>query len=270
MQGTLIALGAGHMGSAIVQGMLKNGHTNIKVIDPDGNKLTPFRDAGLAVDVTLTSVAPDDIIMLAMPPQAYHEFASSNPLVHGHPGLIVSVMAGIKIETISESLRATQIVRTIPNTPSEVFQGMTVYCASPETTAENLAKCKQVLESFGRSVQVDEESLIDPATALCGGGPAFAAYFVDAMQRFARDVGFDEDAAKLITVQVLKGTAELLAASPKPPMQICKEVMTPNGTTERGIWHFDQMGFGDIVKAALGKSTDRSAELGVILNRAST
>lgn len=269
MQGTLIALGAGHMGSAIVQGMLKNGYTNIKVIDPASEKLTPFREAGLPVDVSLTSVSPNDIIMLAMPPQAFHEFANDNHLVHGHPGLIVSVMAGITIETISESLRATQIVRTIPNTPSEVFQGMTVYCASRLTTAENLEQCKQVLESFGRSVQVSEESLIDPATALCGGGPAFAAYFVDAMQRFALGVGFDEAAAKLITIQVLKGTAELLAATRKQPMQICKEVMTPNGTTERGIWHFDEMGLGNIVMQALGKSTDRSSELGVILNRAS-
>ncbi len=267
MLGTLVVLGAGHMGGAIVRGMLKAGSSNIRLIDPNPDKLKVFQQAGVMVDTSLMSIDRDDVVMLAMPPQAFRPFANEDKIVQGHPGLVISVMAGIQIRMICEALKVSQVVRTIPNTPSEVFQGMTVYYASPDTNSTNLERCQDILESFGKAVQVEDEALIDPATALCGGGPAFVAYFVDAMQSFALEAGFDEDAAKLITVQVLRGTAELLEATRKPSMQICREVMTPNGTTERGIWHFDQMGLGNIVATALGKSTARSRELGMVLNQ---
>jgi pyrroline-5-carboxylate reductase len=174
-------------------------------------------------------------------------------------------MAGIRISSIQQMLGTQNVVRSIPNTPSEVFEGMTVYCRS-SSVDENLArKARDVLESFGRAVEVSDEALIDPATALCGGGPAFVAYFADALQEFGIKAGISEDAALAITIQLLRGTSALLATTGKPAMQLCREVMTPGGTTERGIWHFDEEGLGGTVLDALTKSSARSRELGLVI-----
>jgi pyrroline-5-carboxylate reductase len=111
-------------------------------------------------------------------------------------------------------------------------------------------------------VEVAHEALLDPATALCGGGPAFVAYFADAMQDFALASGFGADNARRMTLQILRGTAALIAASGKQPSRICSEVMTPGGTTERGIACFDEFGVRHAVREALARASARSGELG--------
>jgi pyrroline-5-carboxylate reductase len=265
VKNTLVLFGAGHMGSAIARGILRTGNTDLRIIDPDLSKLQEFRALGIRSDTACLDLAPNDVLMLAMPPQVFGAFSSGTPCVHHHQGLVISVMAGIRIGSIQQMLGTQNVVRSIPNTPSEVFEGMTVYCRS-SSVDENLArKARDVLESFGRAVEVSDEALIDPATALCGGGPAFVAYFADALQEFGIKAGISKDAARAITIQLLRGTSALLATTGKPAMQLCREVMTPGGTTERGIWHFDDAGLGGTVLDALAKSSARSRELGLVV-----
>lgn len=264
MRNTLVLFGAGHMGSAIVRGMLRSGVKNLRIIDPDASRLEEFSRLGLSVDTRCTSVSADDALMLAMPPQAFAAFAAETLCVHCHRGLVISVMAGIRIESIQRMLRVEHVVRAIPNTPSEVFEGMTAYCRSSTVKEELVEYARSILESFGRSVEVHQESLIDPATALCGGGPAFVAYFADALLQFGVKSGITDETARAITIQLLWGTAELLSVSHKSPIQLCREVMTPGGTTERGIWHFDTSALTRTVVDALDKSSSRSRELGQI------
>jgi len=261
----LVLFGAGHMGSAIARGMLRTGNSDLRIIDPDLSKLQEFRAQDIHTDTACLDVAPNDVLMLAMPPQVFGAFASDTPCVHYHQGLVISVMAGIRINSIQQMLGTPNVVRSIPNTPSEVFEGMTVYCRS-SLVDENLAReARDVFESFGRAVEVSDEALIDPATALCGGGPAFVAYFADALQEFGVQAGLSKDAALAITIQLLRGTSALLATTGKPAMQLCREVMTHGGTTERGIWHFDDQGVGGAVLDALTKSSARSRELGQVI-----
>lgn len=263
MQDTLVLFGAGRMGAAIARGMLRSGNTNLRIIDPDLSKLEEFGAIGIRTDTVCLDLAPNDALMLAMPPQAFGAFSSDTPSVHHHQGLVISVMAGIRINSIQKMLGTQKVVRSIPNTPSEVFEGMTVYCRSSSVDEHLARKARDILESFGRTVEVSDEALIDPATALCGGGPAFVAYFADALQEFGIRSGISKDAALAITIQLLRGTSALLATTGKPAMQLCREVMTPGGTTERGIRHFDDEGFGRTVLDALTKSCARSRELGL-------
>lgn len=266
MKKTLVLFGAGHMGSAIARGLLRTGNNNFRIVDPDPAKLHEFRAAGIQTESACSNLSSDDVLMLAMPPQAFAKFVAETPCTQGHRGLVISVMAGIRIRSIRQMLRTPNVVRSIPNTPSEVFEGMTVYCRS-SSVDDALAKAAQdVLASFGRFVEVGEEALIDPATALCGGGPAFVAYFADALQKYGVNAGLSEDAARSIIVQLLRGTAELMATTGKPAMQLCREVMTPGGTTERGIWHFDGEGLTGTVVDALAKSSARSHELGLAIS----
>jgi len=267
MKNTLVLFGAGHMGSAIARGMLRKGYTDFRIIDPDLGKLQEFIALDICTDTVCRDVAPDDVLILAMPPQAFGAFSLDTPCVHNHRGLVISVMAGIRISSIQQMLGTQNIVRSIPNTPSEVFEGMTVYCRSASVD-QNLARtARNVLKAFGRAVEVSDESLIDPATALCGGGPAFVAYFADALQEFGVKAGISKEAALAITIQVLRGTSTLLATTGKPAMQLCREVMTPGGTTERGIRHFDDASLSNTIVDALTKSSARSRELGLVVTK---
>src|SRR5262245_61212597 len=123
------------MGLAIIRGLMRQGHHNILVIDPKQERRDLLRQQlGITVLPQSPTLKDDAIAVLAMPPQAFADFAKTSPIPRNHRGPVVSVMAGVKLATIAESLGVTQIVRSIPNTPSEVLQGMTVYCAHPETT----------------------------------------------------------------------------------------------------------------------------------------
>ena len=250
------------MGSAIANGLLKGDSAKPGIIDSNEERLVGFRARGLTCSTSLDQISPDELVVIALPPQAFPAFSANAKLLKRHEAPIVSVMAGTRMAEISRLLDVSQVVRSIPNTPSEVYAGMTVFCASPTMKAESVNRAISVFEKLGKTVQVDDESLIDAATALCGGGPAFTAFFADAMQRFAVAAGFDSKEAAIIAQQVLRGTADLIEASGKPAMQICREVMTPRGTTERGIRHFEETGLRDIVMGALARSAQRSRELG--------
>jgi len=121
---------------------------------------------------------------------------------------------------------------------------------------------QQLLGVIGHFVAVDNEELIDTATALCGGGPAFFAYFADCMRQQAESAGFGRADASAIVIQLLRGTAILMSESGKSAMQLCREVMTPGGTTERGIDVFEERKLRSIVEDALSRSAQRSRELG--------
>jgi pyrroline-5-carboxylate reductase len=267
MANKVVMLGAGHMGSAMIAGMLADRDIQVRVVDPDPSKLGPHLAKGVSASVGLGNLAPDETIVLAMPPQAFPAFAAHLPFGEaGHPGGIISVMAGVRIATIQAQLRSALVVRAIPNTPSEVFEGMTAFCAAPGIPHELIERTAQILGSIGETLQVESEDLIDPATALCGGGPAFVAYFADALQQFAIGAGFSEGQSRLMATQVLRGTAVLLEKSGRPARQLCQEVMTPNGTTERGIRFFEHAGLARTVNDALLASSDRSRELGIASN----
>jgi pyrroline-5-carboxylate reductase len=263
---TLVLFGAGHMGSAIARGMLRTGTADLRIIDPNPSALQEFRALGIRTDTACPDLAPNDVLMLAIPPQAFGAFSSDTPSARHHRGLVISVMAGVRIGSIQQMLGAPNVVRSIPNTPSEVFEGMSVYCRSPSVDEELARRARNILESFGRAVEVNDEALMDPATALCGGGPAFVAYFADALQEFGTKAGLSKDAALAIVIQLLRGTSALLEGTGKPAMQLCREVMTPSGTTERGIWHLDEEGLGRTVLDALSKSSARSRELGLAID----
>ncbi|RMI31865.1 pyrroline-5-carboxylate reductase family protein [Nocardia stercoris] len=258
----IVMVGCGHMGFAIVRGLLGSApDCAIVAVETSPQRremLTEF--GGIAVTDEL-EIAPGDFVVIAVPPQVFGDFAAAQRHKFAPETPVLSVMAGLNAGTIAEALGTTQVVRSIPNTPSEVFQGMSVYYAGPAVAENTVAQSDLLLKAIGKALRVDSEELIDDATAFCGGGPAFVSYIVDAFCQFAADRGFTAEAGREMAVQVFGGTATLIAHSDKPPMQLCREVMTPNGTTERGIAAFDAAELKNSVMTALAASAQRSREL---------
>ncbi len=255
-------IGGGHMGLAIARGLVRSDPpVDLCVVETN-----PDRRAVLTQEPGFTTAEsmPTDhgaLIVLAVPPQQFSDFAATARARFRPDTPVLSVMAGLTVQQIKDQLGTAQVVRSIPNTPSEVFYGMTVYYADAEVQDSTIAATELLLTSIGQALRVFEEKLIDDATALCGGGPAFISYIADSFCKFALSRGFTQAQSLLMTTQVFRGTAELIGSSNRPPMQLCQEVMTPQGTTERGIAKFDEYQLPQSLVAALTASADRSREL---------
>ncbi|MEU0544251.1 pyrroline-5-carboxylate reductase dimerization domain-containing protein [Nocardia sp. NPDC005978] len=264
-----VIIGCGHMGLAIARGLLGAAPDRpvVAVETSPERRAVLAQYPGLEVTAEL-SIAPGDFLVLAVPPQVFGEFAAARRHLFAPDTPVLSVMAGLNAATIAAALGTSQVVRSIPNTPSEVFQGMSVYYADDAVSADTVAQADLLLRAIGKALRVQDEELIDDATALCGGGPAFVSYIVDAFCQFAAARGFTEAAGREMAVQVFGGTATLIGESDKPPMQLCREVMTPNGTTERGIAAFEAAELKNSVLAALAASAQRSRELAAAMSGA--
>lgn len=257
----VVLTGCGHMGLAIAQGLLRSPDAPAVVaVERDAGRREVLADvAGLTVTDVLAP-APGDLVVLAVPPQDFDALADASRDVL-HPGQpVLSVMAGVTAARIAQALGTDEVVRAIPNTPSEVFGGMSVWYALPAATAV-VAQAEALLGTIGKALRVEREELVDDATAICGGGPAFVSYIVDAFCRFGEDRGFSPDESRFMAAQVFSGSAALIAGSSKPPMQLCREVMTAGGTTERGIAVFEAAELTATVSSALAASAGRSREL---------
>lgn len=260
--GRVVIVGCGHMGLAMVRGLLgaRPGH-DLVIVETSSHRRDTLSEHYSLSPASEFVILEEDLIVLAIPPQVFGDFAREQRHKFGSGTAVLSVMAGLTCQSISQALGTSQVVRAIPNTPAEVFEGMSVYYADRAVSQETVSRADQLLKAIGNAIRVTREDLVDDATAICGGGPAFVSYLVDAFCQFAASCGFAESAGRAMAVQVFSGTAALIAESTKAPMQLCREVMTPNGTTERGIAALDAAGAQTAILAALAASARRSREL---------
>lgn len=171
--------------------------------------------------------------MLAVPPQQFESMLAANPVLCRHRGPVVSVMAGITHATLVRLLGHDAVVRAIPNTPSEVAQGVTMYYAPSDADVALIDSARQIFDVIGLSLRVKDERQIDTGTTLAGGGPALVAHFADALQDHGLHMGLDSEQAAVVALQLLSGTTALIQASGKPARQICQEVQTAGGAGQR-------------------------------------
>lgn len=259
----IMIVGGGHMGSAIAFGLKRSSaDMSITVVEPDATRRAGIASAGISIQEKLPNPLTDDIIILAIPPQAFLRFSESNVHIGQYTGIIISAMAGVRICELTARLKNAQVYRTIPNLPCGINEGMTISIAAPRTTLASNIVVNELLSKLGNSLAVKDETLLDSATALVGGGPAYIAYFAAALTAYAVAAGFDKSSAASMTLQILRGTTATLEQCREPAMSLCEQVMTPGGTTAQAIDYFNHHGVRDAIIEGLKKSCARSIELG--------
>ena len=262
----VVVIGAGHMGTAIVAGLVKNaGELPLVVVETAESRRRVVREEFGIEALPTYEPGPADAVIIAVRPQQFEEFSRAQSDGAFGDALVISVMAGVSIASMTALLGTARVVRSIPNTPSAMFEGMTVMTAGTAVTSEDVAFAERLLSVLGRVLTVSDEALIDDATALCGGGPAFVALIAAAFGEFAVLAGFQSSEARLMTSQVLRGTAALLESTTRSPEELCREVMTPAGTTEQGVFYYQEKGLRDILIEGLARAANRSRELGGIV-----
>jgi pyrroline-5-carboxylate reductase len=266
--GSIITIiGTGNMGSAIISGIVREGLTapeNVRAADKHEARLQELQSAHGVMTFTDNRAAADgaDVVMLCVKPQ--HIDSVLKELENQLPAttLVISIVAGAALARLSEGLAHDCIIRTMPNTPAQIGQGITVWTATAAVSEEQMALARGILQAFGVEVQVQEENFLDMATALSGSGPAYVFLFMEAMIDAGVHLGFPRNVAEQLVVQTVRGSVEYFDVMKEHPAKMRNDVTSPGGTTTAALYYLEKAGFRTAISRAIWAAYERSVELG--------
>jgi pyrroline-5-carboxylate reductase len=265
MMDEIAFLGAGSMTAAMVEGMISKGaYTADRIIciggsgasGPALSKRTGIRLAG-SLDELLRNA---DTLVVAFKPQ--HLAAADPRLADLAAGrLVISVLAGKQVEALAKVFpRARNIVRSMPNTPSQIGAGLTGWCPRTTLSPADRGILDAVFGALGLSIELPE-SQMDSFTAISGCGPAYVFEFATALRDAGLSLGFDTATSKLLAVETLLGAARLLARRDVDPEVLRGEVTSPNGVTAAGLRKMADRDFRGMIHEAVVAAKARAEEL---------
>ena len=260
-------IGAGAMGAAMIGGLAGGDDIDRgQVIASDRNedRLALVRDQ-FGVRTTMSNreaVRDADVVVLAVKPQVLPAVLSElQGRIRDH-ALALSIVAGASIATIASLLKHRAIVRTMPNTPAQVGEGMTVWTATPEVSQEQRAQAGTIVGALGRQLFVDDERFLDIATAISGTGPAYVFLMMEALIDAAVHLGFSRKDARELVVQTIRGAAIYAEHQPVHPAELRNRVTSPGGTTAEALYQLEKGSFRTIMSKAVLAAYNRSVSLG--------
>ncbi|MCL9808942.1 pyrroline-5-carboxylate reductase [Flavobacterium luminosum] len=208
------------------------------------------------------NITASDIVILATKPQDFEEVAKTLKQFITDEQIVLSVMAGVSIEKIKEKLSVKKVIRSMPNLGTQIGLGMTVFSASAETDRKDLFIVQNLINTTGKSIYVEDESLINPATAVSGSGPAYVFYFMNAMIEAAEDFGFSSSEAEVLVHQTFLGAINLQSTSNLSYNELITKVASKGGTTESALKVFETNALDKIIAHAMQSANNRAIELG--------
>ncbi len=238
---SIILIGGGKMGGAMLEGWLKRGVApdSIAVIDPHASPwlLALAQQRGFAVNPALGSAGEPSVLVLAIKPQMLDSAAATLEPLAGPRTLVISVLAGKTIADLASRMpRAGNIVRAMPNTPAAVGRGITGIAARPGAGPEVMALASDLLSAVGAVVDVRDEALIDAVTAVSGSGPAYVFYLTECLAKAGTAAGLPPEIAARLARATVEGAGELLFQDREnAPDQLRVNVTSPGGTTAAAL-----------------------------------
>ena len=213
---------------------------NLLLVEKNTDRMEALRsfNTGVVTGIIDARLGTYDLLILAVKPQ---DFPGVHPLLRAviQPSqLILSIMAGISMDTLRQTLHHPLIVRAMPNTPALIGMGMTAFAASPDLDVSQVRKVENLINATGRSVFLEEERLLDAVTALSGSGPAYFFYIVKAMIEAGKAMGFEESLATQLVKQTMLGSFHLINTSDKTLDELVTAVASKGGTTEAALREF--------------------------------
>ena len=258
-------IGGGNMASAVVGGLLRAGHppARILVVEPWTVQAEVLRTKfGVAVaaaaDESLRGV---DIVVWAVKPQMFAEAAAPCAAWVGG-ALQLSVMAGIRSDAIVRATGSERVVRSMPNTPALIGEGIAGLFARAAVSDADRAAVEAVLAPTGESLWVADEADLDAVTALSGSGPAYVFFFVEAMMQAAVAMGLDAGQGRRLALATFKGATSLARASDDPPETLRARVTSKGGTTHAAITAMEAAGVKPAIVQAVLAAQARAKALG--------
>lgn len=262
--GKLLLVGCGKMGGAMLEGWLARGlkPADVVVAEP-AEAIRPNRPGLRAVVSSAEVSETPEIVVLAVKPQAMDGVLPDLKRFADKGSVFLSIAAGKTLRYFADHLgQGAKVVRSMPNTPAAVRQGITVATAAPGVSAAEKKRCHELLEAVGQVLWVDDEALLDPVTALSGSGPAYVFLLVEAMAAAGAKLGLTTDMAMQLARATVAGSGELLKQSSDAASQLRINVTSPGGTTAEALKILmAEDGIQKVFDKALAAASRRSKEL---------
>ena len=278
----LSLIGCGVMAEAIIAGLLKEGLVSPKQIvgsHPRASRreeltakygIQTFESnldaavtyGGQASLHTTDEVSLSSMVVLAVKPQRL------NGILHELKGklklnqIVVSIVAGARIEMIANELLHPAVVRAMPNTPAQVGHGMTVWTATPEVTEARRREVHHMFGALGRELEDHEERQIDMATALSATGPTYIFMMMEALTDAGVHMGFSRHVAQQLVLQTMLGSVLFAQESHKHPAELRNMVTSPGGTSAEAIYQMEKGGLRTVLSKAVYAAYQRAVALG--------
>jgi pyrroline-5-carboxylate reductase len=274
----LALIGCGVMAEAIIAGLLRK-----QLVSPDQiagshpraarreelhekydiQMFEQNRDAALAV----YPVGPDSgsILVLAVKPQRLRRVLEELKGSIHQDQLVVSIVAGAKIETIADSLLHAAVVRTMPNTPAQIGQGMTAWTPSAAVNQKQENQVHAMLNALGKTVRVENERQMDMATALSATGPTYIFLMMEALIDAGVHMGFSRHVAQELVQQTMLGAVLFARESQKHPAELRNMVTSPGGTSAEAIYQMEKGSLRTVLSKAVWAAYKRAESLGSVM-----
>ena len=263
-------IGPGVMAEGMIYGLI---HQNVAVkesIVAAGPGIERLEDLESRYGITIytdnaEAAKPADVVILSVKPQRLNRVLKGLRGSIRADALILSIVAGASIEKISLGSGHHIIVRSMPNTPAQIGEGITVWTASPEVSAEQLEMTRRILGALGEEIYLEEEYYLDMATALSGTGPAYVFLFMEAMVDAGVHLGFPRRIAEQLVAQTVRGSVDYYQKREDPVhlARLRNEVTSPGGTSAAALYYLEKAGFRTAISRAIWAAYERSQELGL-------
>ena len=260
-------IGTGAMGEAMIGGLLRHELVEpgaVTAADRRPERLKEVRDL-FHVHTTRDNriaVRKARIVVLSVKPQVLSAVCADLKGVLRPKTLVVSIVAGAHIASMAAGLGHKAIVRTMPNTPAQVGEGMTVWTATEAVSDAQREQAGAILGALGKQLYVHDEEFLDKATAVSGSGPAYVFLLMEALIDAAVHLGWSRADAREMVIQTVRGAAMFAERSPVHPAEMRNLVTSPGGTSADAIYQLDKGGFRTVLSKAVLAAYQRSVALG--------
>jgi pyrroline-5-carboxylate reductase len=264
---TIATVGSGVMAEAMIAGLLRGA-----LVTPDQvvsshprqeRREALEREYGIrTVATNVDAIAEADVILLGIKPQMLERVGREIGPHLRRGQLVLSVLAGATTAALVGILGHDQVVRSMPNTPARLGKGMTVWYATPETTAEQRAQAAALLASLGAQLQVDDEKMVAMATAVSGTGPTYVFLVMEALIDAAVHLGFPRHIAHDLVIETLEGSTLFAKQSGMHPAELRNMVTSPGGTSAAALHELESGRLRTVMSEAVWAAFRRTVELG--------
>ncbi len=262
---TMAFIGVGNMAGAIIGGLIKSGaldYAHLRLADRFPAQCTPYVEQGATLAPSVAEAAASaDCVVLSVKPQNFGEILPELAAVPGiKQKLIITIAAGISINTVKSALHGAAVVRVMPNTPMLIGKGVIAICRDADVSDADFAFACDVFAASGR-VHIITEAEMNRIISVTGSSPAYVFAFINAILEGARAQGLPEEELLGCICDVVIGSATLLKNGTLTPAEQIRVVTSKGGTTERAMNVLNERNFNGIIRDAMQACTDRAEEL---------
>ncbi len=260
-------IGPGAMGEAMLGGLIRKklaSPEHLLVAGPREERgiqlnskygVIPFSDNALAASQA-------DVVVLSVKPQRLTGVMKNLKGAIRKDALVISIIAGATLNKLCKGLGHNMIVRSMPNTPAQIGEGITVWTVSSAVSDEQKETARAILGALGQEIFVEDEHYLDMATALSGTGPAYVFMFMEAMIDAGVHMGFPRRIAEQLVVQTIRGSVDFYKTNELHVAALRNQVTSPGGTSAEALYYLEKAGFRTAISRAVWAAYQRSLELG--------